>query len=225
MTDFHNLMSHLYQFVFSSWLLVGFTVFIILAFYYVLQAFPQIRQNRGKWESLRIVHASGWYVMMLLEIYYSGALTMFFSTEVINSFETMRQVIQAYPDWNLHVLSGSEAFVIYRAIDGDPDYMAFWERMKNLPDETVLKIDGGEPKETHQKIRNERAVLLVPEEGLLRWSMNTNPTDKEGLRLFDKGRNRFKNLVVTNNSPLGPILRYGAGLASEKGEHNKMKIT
>ena len=92
-------------------------------------------------ESLRFVRASGWYFMMLLEIYYSGALTMFFSTEVTAPFETIRQVMQAYPDWKLQCQMGMEVFFVYQAEDGDPDYVNFWERVQNAPDETVFESD------------------------------------------------------------------------------------
>lgn len=66
-----------------SWLMVGFTVLVLLVFYWLPQIVsPYIRQKGDNFISLRFVASAGWYFMMLVEIYYSGALTMFFSTEV-----------------------------------------------------------------------------------------------------------------------------------------------
>ena len=67
---------------FSSWLMVGFTVLVLLVLYWLPQILTNFRFNGDSTNSLRLIQSNGWYFMMLLEIYYSGALTMFFSTEL-----------------------------------------------------------------------------------------------------------------------------------------------
>ena len=45
--------------------------------------------------------ASSWYFFVLLNAFYGGAMTMFFTTEAELPFTTEREVIRAHPDWNL----------------------------------------------------------------------------------------------------------------------------
>ena len=65
-----------------SWLMVGFTVLVLLLLYWSPQILTNFRLNGDSTNALRLIQSNGWYFMMLLEIYYSGALTMFFSTEI-----------------------------------------------------------------------------------------------------------------------------------------------
>ena len=117
--------------------MVGLTILIILLSYYVPQTC--IGKKYEDMASGRMVHCTGWYFLMLLEIYYSGALTMFFCTEMTIPLESMRQVMHAYPDWKLQLGHGMQVFFVYKVEDGDPDYVAFWDRVENLPDETVFE--------------------------------------------------------------------------------------
>ena len=89
--------------------------------------------------SFRLVNAVGWGFFLLLEIFYSGALTMFFSTELSLPFETITDVMRAYPDYKLITQTNNQVYFIYKVQDGDPDYVAFWERFQNYPDETIFK--------------------------------------------------------------------------------------
>ena len=57
--------------------------------------------------SLRIVKTSLWVFFVLVSAYYSGALTMFFSTEIKLRFKNFYDVINAYPDWKLVRREGS----------------------------------------------------------------------------------------------------------------------
>ena len=46
--------------------------------------------------------------------------------------------MQAYDDWKLMMRYGNDVYFIGKVDDGDPDYVAFWDRKNNLPDETVF---------------------------------------------------------------------------------------
>ena len=105
-----------------------------------------------------------------------------------------------------------EVFFVYQAQDGDPDYVNFWERVENLPDETVFETES----EGIRRMREEFGVVLF-EEGRLKGYTKDNPAAQQGLKVFDKTKKEFYNMIVTNNSPLGPVLKYGAGLVLEKG--------
>ena len=144
---------------------------------------------------------------------------MFFSTEIGVPFETMRQVMQAYPDWKLQLQMGMQVFFVYQVQDGDPDYVKFWDRIENLFEETVFeKWDEG-----IRRMREDFGVILF-EQGRLKAYMKNNPEAQQGLQVFDKSTKEFYNIIVTNNSPLGPVLKYGAGTILETGKINSLII-
>ena len=53
-----------------------------------------------------IASISAWYFFVLLNAFYGGALTMFFTSEMTIPFESIQDVMRAYPDWNLLMLDG-----------------------------------------------------------------------------------------------------------------------
>ena len=44
-----------------------------------------------------------------INAYYGGALTMFFVSEITLPFNTLRDVLQAFPEWNLVFVDGEES--------------------------------------------------------------------------------------------------------------------
>lgn len=63
-----------------------------------------------------IASTTGWIFFVLLNAYYSGALTMFFTTELRIPFNSVEEVMEAYPDWKLKFMSGNDVFFQYKAI-------------------------------------------------------------------------------------------------------------
>ena len=188
-------------------------MFMLLATYWIPQGYIYSYKDQEKPTSLKLVRSAGWYFMMLMEIYYSGALTMFFSTEMSVPFENMRQVMQAYPDWKLQMAHEMRVFFVYKVEEGDPDYVKFWDRVENLPGETVF----AEMDEGIRRMRENFGVILF-EEGRLKNYVRHHPEAQTGIHVFDKKAKEFYNIIVTNNSPLGPVLKHGAGLVLEKGK-------
>ena len=65
------------------------------------------------WENLKayhIIELSLWSFFVLLNAYYGGALTMFFVSEITVPFETLRDVLKVFPEWNLVFMDGVEAY-------------------------------------------------------------------------------------------------------------------
>lgn len=58
----------------------------------------------------KIVMTSGWIFFVLINAYYGGALTMFFVSEITLPFNNIRDVLRAYPAWNLLYIDGNEAY-------------------------------------------------------------------------------------------------------------------
>ena len=81
-----------------------------------------------------------------------------------------------------------QVFFIYQVEEGDPDYVGFWDRVENLPEETVFeKWDEG-----IRRMREDFGVILF-EEGRLKGYMKENPEAQQGLAVFDKSKNIFVN--------------------------------
>ena len=57
-----------------------------------------------------ITKLSLWIFFVLIHAYYGGAMTMFFANEIVPPFRNLRDVLQAFPKWNLVFTSGLEFY-------------------------------------------------------------------------------------------------------------------
>ena len=193
----------------NAWYVIGITVAVIIGCLVIPTMFAPKFSDTG---SFKVVSSIGWLFFMLIEIYYSGALTMFFSTEVSLPFETATDVMRAYDAWKLMMQYGNDVYFIGKVDDGDPDYVAFWDRKNNLPDETVYNSVS----EGVDTMLNNLVVIHI-QEGTIRGFVKENPEKGQGIKLFDRGSVQPYNLIVVDNSPLGPPLRFAARTAMETG--------
>ena len=77
----------------EAWLVLGIVILIIIGTVVVLNL---TIKNTGIYAGYRIVVSIGWLFVLLISVYYDGALTMFFSTEVSINFDSIRDVMRAY---------------------------------------------------------------------------------------------------------------------------------
>ena len=61
----------------------------------------------GTKSGYKIVILVTWISFVLINAYFSGALTMFFTSDVALPFENLRQVLQNIPDWKLISIKGN----------------------------------------------------------------------------------------------------------------------
>ena len=193
----------------DAWYMIGITVTIIIG---CLVIPTLLAPKFSRTTSFKIVSSIGWLLFMLIEIYYSGALTMFFSTEVSLPFETTKEVMQAYDDWKLMFRAGNEVLFINKVLEEDPDYVKFWERRDNLPEETVFNS----PSDGVDLMLNNLIVIQL-HEFAIRGFIKNNPKKGLGIEMFDRGPVKPYNLILVNNSPLGPALRLAARNSMETG--------
>ena len=85
----------------------------------------------------RFILFLAWSFFLIIEIYYEGALTMFFTTQSYIPFKSMREVIRAYPDWKLMMRAGWENDFLGYIESNDLDYIKFWNRVQEKPQESV----------------------------------------------------------------------------------------
>ena len=91
----------------SAWKTIGIVSFIGILVLIVPYFFIK------DWENLKayhIIELSLWSFFVLLNAYYGGALTMFFVSEITVPFETLRDVLKVFPEWNLVFMDGVEAY-------------------------------------------------------------------------------------------------------------------
>ena len=71
-----------------------------------------------------------WIFFVIINAFYGSAMTMFFATTREIPFTGIEEVIQAYPSWNLIIMSGMEGGIASRT--NNPDYAKYWERLQEF---------------------------------------------------------------------------------------------
>ena len=120
--------------------------------------------------------------------------------------------MQAYPDWKLMYRLGNDVYYVYLVQAGDPDYVAFWDRVENEPKEASF----GSVDEGMQKVLNGFYVAQM-QEGSIRGWIREHPLAGDKVKIFGNGNKQFYTLILTNNSPMGPIFQFACREMIEKG--------
>ena len=68
---------------------------------------------------------TAWFFFVLINAWYSGAMTMFFSSEITLPFNTIQDVMRAYPDWKLKMMHGNQVNFVYQALNVSHLYKVF----------------------------------------------------------------------------------------------------
>ena len=193
----------------EAWLLIGFAVIL----FFIATIVPYLfAPNFGSSASYRLIQFVAFGFFMLTEIYYSGALTMFFSTAPTLPFETMEEVMREYPAWKLMMRKGNDVYFVYKVQDGDPDYVAFWNLVTNEPHKAVFVTVG----EGMEKVLSGFYVAQMQEGSIKGW-IRDNPIQGEKVKIFGRGRSSFYTLILTNNSPLGRVFSSATRELIERG--------
>ena len=193
----------------DSWLaILGMT--LVIAFFIATPFF--IVSQFSNTSSYMIASTSGWYFFVLVNAFYGGALTMFFSSEITIPFEGIRDVIRAYPDWKLKMMDGNDALFQPRALAGDVDYGAFWKRVEDDPEESIYAniVAGLEDLLEGQYVIHVSAAML-------RGFFRENPFFHQGLKVFGREKSVFNAIIFTKNSPVAPVFRAGLRRLRERG--------
>ena len=163
-------------------------------------------------ESFKLSSLSSWLFFLLINAYYGGALTMFFSSELTLPFNSIEDVMRSYPDWNLKFIDGNDIHFIVKAKSGDYLYSEYWERVTNFREQYVFQ----NLEEGLNSMKNERAVIHIGE-GRLTSYFKTNPFYQQKLKVFAKSRPIPQGIILQHNSPLKPILQAAANALTEAG--------
>ena len=98
----------------DAWAVIGSITVTIFFTLIIISQLGKVLQNHANIlnKSYRVVVFIAWTSFLLTEVYYEGALTMFFSTEIGIPFDSIKDVMRSYPDWKLMMRSGFEAYYI-----------------------------------------------------------------------------------------------------------------
>ena len=66
------------------------------------------KRNVISLESEKVLKMVAWLTFVILHAYYAGAMTMFFTSKPTLGFTTLRDVLQAIPEWKLIFLKGMD---------------------------------------------------------------------------------------------------------------------
>ena len=110
----------------EAWLLISCFVIMILTTIVLPYSLLTYYDHT---EGFKLTSLTSWLFFVIINAYYGGALTMFFTSELTLPFNSIEDVMRSYPDWNLKFLNGNEPHFIIKAKSGDPLYSEFWKRV------------------------------------------------------------------------------------------------
>ena len=205
----------------NAWIFFFLTIAILLLINLILTYIQKVcHQHIRTFRKIsRVIAFLTWFFYMLAEIYYEGALTMFFSTKSENPFENIKDVMRAYPDWKLLMQSGTDIDYLPYVESGDEDYIKFWKRVKKTPDDFVFT----EFEKTLSERRQDRVVLPTSQSAVNVYKKHSKDGIAEELEVFGHGSYTYYGLITTKNSPLAVILQHGSNIMSERGAFSYLK--
>ena len=153
--------------------------------------------------SFKMAVTAMWYFMVLINAYYSGAMTMFFTTDLEIPLKTTQDVIRAWPDWKLLLRNGDDVFIYSFADNGDADYLAYWNRLKANREENEY----GPISEGVEKIRSGKYVLSGTESNFQAY-FNENPAErtKQTLLLLKEKLYYKSCMMLRKRWPVTPVM-------------------
>ena len=197
-----------------SWIAISCTIGIVLCCTLLHNSIiPDKHAN-----SEMIFSFTVWLFFVLLNAFYGGALTMFFTGTTNIDFNSRKDVFREYPDWKFKLTDGSEMNIYHEVLQGDADHVAFWERY--LEDKSAYTYKT--IKEGLEFIAEGQNVIDASEQRLFNYLKN-NPTDQQ-LYFFGHNSWRIKGIIFPLNSPLAPIFKQGAGYVRERGMEKQLEL-
>ena len=194
----------------DSWLAIVLTTcFALSLIAFISIGIPSIAENS---DGRKLMIISIQYFFIFINAYYGGALTMFFSSSIRIPLETLRDTLQAHPDWELKFMAGSEINFVVPALQGDPDYVAYWNyAQSNHEIATFLGIKDG-----LDELMQDQTIIFLDESMLKGYLMN-NPSHHQKLEVYWRSESVSSGLIFPLNSPLVPIFWSGAEIVRERG--------
>ena len=200
----------------ETWLMVLITTTLTIAAIKFISFQRKFIKNEGfrfSKNARNIVYLTVSFFFVIILAYYEGALIMFFSSDKDEIFNDIKDAMNLYPRRKLMMREGYDIYYQHYVESGDKDYVEFWNRVKHQPRDTVFSnVD-----DVFERFP-EGGVIIHELEGAIQSRLHhCGSKQNDHFDAYVRGRSEHHNLIVTKNSPLGPILRYGSRLLLERG--------
>ena len=97
-------------------IILGCLIVFIIIIVVLLLPYCCISSYYEETDGYMITSTCGWTFFLLLNAFYGGALTMFFTSEASIPFTSKEDVMKAYPNYVLQMMDGNDVFFQYRAL-------------------------------------------------------------------------------------------------------------
>ena len=193
------------------WLAIGVFTTLILVILFIMT----LKAKEGEIvDGRRAIETVSWFVFLLVNSYHSGALTMYFSSNPALPFETINDVLRAHPDWILkHIKDTHIQFVS----NPDPDFVTYWNRIKN----ELEKYTFDTTEDGIKELENGRTVAQFSSRDFQRYISN-HPHMISKIRSFSHMKPDIGHIITPKGSPLAIALRQATFKLEESGLHSHL---
>lgn len=113
-------------FTWESWKAIAGLLLVLLSMVLLFWALETYKIVQTQLESYRIGALAGWVFFILVNTFFSGALTMFFTSAPRIPFNSMRQGLLLYPEWKMIINKPSLVNIKSQVEYGDPIMAKYW---------------------------------------------------------------------------------------------------
>ena len=190
----------------GPWYAIGISVATILAIFFVLN----FKDDKGEVvNGRRAIKLVGGFFLILLSSYYCGALTMYFTSSPVPPFQTIKDVLEAHPEWTLKHRRNTH---IMFSTNPDPVFAAYWNSIKDELEKYAFVTT----KEAIDDLDNGKTIALIHRSALQHHLMN-NPDQIRNLRTISHLKPKFVYMITSKGSPLSILLRHATIELEENG--------
>ena len=108
--------------MFCFYIILGVGVAVVLIFIFVYIVPYVFMKDFEDSDSYMVACTTCWFFFVLINCWYGGALTMFFTSEIRIPFTNVEQVMREYPNWKLLMMVGNDVHFQYKAVQVKSDY-------------------------------------------------------------------------------------------------------
>ena len=160
----------------ATFSMTGVVAFCMFVTHYILL---EEKQKTEESESYKIMAFSIWTFFVFINAFYGGALTMFFTSTITIDFKSKKDVLKAYPEWNLIFKDGKQIHFFSIANQGDPDFMAYWAR--DQADQAYTRF--GNIEDGMSRILTRQEIMFIGEPQLKGW-LSENPYHVQVMAMY-----------------------------------------
>ena len=176
----------------NAWMVITLSAILILGQLKLLNKFQQC-------DHYRLICFSGWTCFLLLNAFYGGACTMFFTAPPKVPFNSILEGANAYPEWSLFILKDTTGVL------EEPQYQKALERITGDPEKFIMPnfhscID---------RVINDPGSFFYAADLRMIYFANENPALKDNLFIFGDKQIMGISALLPHRSPYKAMINEG----------------